>query len=321
MPNAVGFVVIVNGIEHRVYGAISWNFGDLTPGPYTVTVRAFDEDGVYSAQSAPFILVVSEPELPTLTIVFVDDDGEILQTRIVGVDENPHVAPTMPNRTIGQNEYRFIRWDMIQTVAQNGDVVQTFNAIWEQIEEPTHIPTLRIIFVDNDGTELQNRVVGIDANADVAPAMPNRTIGQNEYRFVRWTMTQSVAGNGNITQTFTAEWEQLDNETITDPVVNLIFMSMGEIISTINDVYDMNNITKPTPTRNGHTFTGWVMTNITTEHGDMVITFVAGWESNLLDNEPSFLEENWLYIAIGTTIIFGLMATVLVVVTVSRRRV
>jgi len=74
----------------------------------------------------------------------------------------------------------------------------------------TNAVTLTIIFTSR-GVELQRRVVGVNANAHIAPAMPNFNEDGVDHRFVRWNLVQTVDGNGNITQAFMAEWAEVQN--------------------------------------------------------------------------------------------------------------
>ncbi|MCL2570590.1 MAG: InlB B-repeat-containing protein [Firmicutes bacterium] len=130
VPGVEGFVITINGNEIRIYGETNWNFTNLEPGTHTITIRAFDNAGVYSAQSMPLTIVIPTPSLPIFNAVFMSN-GTIHKT-LTDVDmANLEIQSLQDTAT-----HRFTGWGLpTTTLGLNGETILTFTAQWEEIEQ------------------------------------------------------------------------------------------------------------------------------------------------------------------------------------------
>ncbi|MDR0500652.1 MAG: InlB B-repeat-containing protein, partial [Coriobacteriales bacterium] len=167
------------------------------------------------------------PTLPLFTVTFVDFDGTVLKTEIVAFDGTA-TAPTSPTRA----GHTFTGWDKaFDHITQD----TTITALYD-------INLFTVTFVDFDGTVLKTEIVAFDGTA-TAPSSPTRA----GHTFTGWDRVLD-----HITQdtTITALYD-----------INLFTVTFvdfdGTVLKTEIVAFDGTATAPSSPSRVGHTFTGW----------------------------------------------------------------
>jgi len=177
----------------------TFDFSGFAPGTHTISIVAANSGGVESVPTVIAVVIPTPTHTPVVTIRFVGYNDQVLQTMVVGVDENADVAPSVPDRPDGTRTFRFVRWEMSQVIAQNGDITQTFLAIWEEVLEDTTTEIKEVRFVDS-------RVTG--GFATVIRAVDN--LATDIAKPTNWTRTGYVLSWETTivddTMVFTAVW-------------------------------------------------------------------------------------------------------------------
>jgi hypothetical protein len=166
-------------------------------------------------------------DINLFTVTFVDFDGTVLKTEIVAFDGTA-TAPSSPTRT----GHTFTGWDRVLThITQD----TTITALYD-------INLFTVTFVDFDGTVLKTEIVAFDGTA-TAPSSPTRT----GHTFTGWDKAFD-----HITQdtTITALYD-----------INLFTVTFvdfdGTVLKTEIVAFDGTATAPSSPSRVGHTFTGW----------------------------------------------------------------
>ena len=139
-------------------------------------------------------------------------------------DESGNVTATIPASTPVREGYKFLGWAKTAsaTTAEyqpNGtlteassvfvDGTMTLYAVWRELEQFT------VSFVDDDGVTVfssDNYTEGTAAADIVQPTVPNKTVGDVEYEFDKWT--PDVA-DVTADATYTATYKEVEKYTVT----------------------------------------------------------------------------------------------------------
>ncbi|MCL2756124.1 MAG: InlB B-repeat-containing protein [Firmicutes bacterium] len=122
-------------------------------------------------------------------------------------------------RVDGEDTYRLAGWNVTSATAPNGDVTITNTAIWELVEESTHIPTFTETWTGYTGAR---------------PALEDtRNFNGVEQVLVRWDTVTNTASNGDVTVTHTAVWENVeqdDSNFLTDMLPWILIGGAGLLV-------------------------------------------------------------------------------------------
>ena len=202
---------------------------------------------------------------------------------ITGQPTNYTIGTTVniPNPT--KTGYNFIGWTGTGLSAPTKDLIisnetgdKSFTANWEAINYS--------ISYNLNGGSISGQPTSYNIESNITIPKP----AKNGYTFAGWTgtglssATQNVILNGATgNRNYTATWNIIN--------YSISYNLNGGSISGQPTSYNINsNITLPTPTRTGYTFTGWTGTglssatqNVTISNGTGNRSYIANWTPNV----------------------------------------
>lgn len=237
---------------------------------YTYTFAGWDKDGDGVVEEEPYVITgetvftaVYTQTLNKYRVEFVDEDGTVLQSRLVGYGNMP-VIPEDPTKEADvQYTYTFVGWDkdddgIVDEVSDvTGDT--TYKAVYS-----TTVNEYNVKFVDFDDTVLSDQMVAYGSSA-VEPTQPTR-VG---YTFAGWDTNYS-----NITGELVVKAVY----TINQYLYKFVDFD-GTVLKEETVDYQTQIVAPVTPTRESdvqyhYTFAGWDVEFDKMPASDLVITAV-----------------------------------------------
>jgi len=240
---------------------------------------------------------------PVLTVRIERADGTAYTETTHAITHNPTApGPITEDRVVGDDTFTFVRWDVTTTTdATTGDRTHTFTAIWELVEEPTHIPTTTTVFAGYNPADFDGNRPTIGQT---------RVDGQDTLRLVGWNVSSSTAPNGDVTITNTAIWETV----VVAPHIPTFTETWTGYTGTRPNIEDTRVI-------NGveRTLVRWDTATNIASNGDVTVTHTAIWE-NVADNDSNFITDTLPWILIAGTGLLLLISLVLFLMAIGRGR-
>ena len=267
-------ILDVNGGEALSSSIITFKKDEIvtlpTPMKEGYTFLGWYEDNtlVTNIENKNYDLVAKwEKVIVTYTITLDANGGEGLSSNCITFNENETV--TLP--TLTKEGYTFLGWyedDTLVTTVTNKNY--TLVAKWEKV-----IVTYTIILDVNGGEGLSSNCITFNENETVTLPTPTK----EGHTFLGWYENDNLITNiENKNYNLVAKWEKIPTYTITlDPDGG-----SGVSNTTITFLKD-NNVTLPTPTKNGYKFLGWYENGVlvkTIENKDYDL--IAKWEKNIV---------------------------------------
>ncbi len=229
---------------------------------YTVFVRSIDNAGnVSSTNSKSFTVPYS--------IKYYSGTAEIESLASYYYNESVTLPPTTTDAPKG---YEFAGWtdaqdNIVKKIAATETGDKSFYEKWEAIE-------YTINYVLYNGTNAETNPTTYTVEDEVTLLAPTRS----GYSFIKWTEGDKIVKGSTGDKTFTAEWSDPIEYTIT---LSPNGGSLADGENTIKyTVLNANTIKLPTPTRSGYNFLGWYDNNAqkveTITFGNMALAAV--WE-------------------------------------------
>ena len=253
-------------------GEYSYTFQGWTP-----EVVAVDGDATYKAD---FKAVTN-----AYTITFKDEDETVIDEVTVEYGQMPSTTKVPAKEGNAQYSYEFAGWTP-ELVAVTGEAV--YHATYTQV-----VNKYDIVFVNEDGTELQRESLEYGATPEYKGATPQKASSeQYDYTFNGWgSEIVVVAGDKTYTATYTSTLRQYDITWVVkgEPIVVKVNWNETPVAPAVEDYMTESTV---------YTFNGWD-SEIVAVAGDK--TYTAQFTETVrqyditwvVKGEPTVVKVNW----------------------------
>jgi|GEM_PF-2095505 len=261
-----------NTPQREKNGEYSYTFQGWTP-----EVVAVDGDATYKAD---FKAVTN-----AYTITFKDEDETVIDEVTVEYGQMPSTTKVPAKEGNAQYSYEFAGWTP-ELVAVTGEAV--YHATYTQV-----VNKYDIVFVNEDGTELQRENLEYGATPEYSGATPQKASSeQYDYTFNGWdSEIVAVAGAKTYTATYTSTLRQYDITWVVKGEPTIVKVNWNElpVAPSVEDYMTESTI---------YTFNGWD-SEIVAVAGDK--TYTAQFTETVrqyditwvVKGEPTVVKVNW----------------------------
>ena len=182
------------------------------------------------------------------TVIFKDDDGKILKTEAIQKGKDA-IAPSIKDKVVNGNYYKFIGWDKDFTNVQgNLEVTAKYKL---------ELTVCEVQFLNYDGTVLKTEYVQ-KGNAATPPSNPTKPSSEYyDYVFVGWDKDYNlISGDTKITARFKMVEKDVEKYTVTFYNYDNTVLSVQEV-KIGKDATAPSNPTRPDTAEHHFEFIGW----------------------------------------------------------------